>query len=199
MLDHNILFIVPAGGVLDNISLDRLLGDGPGRQHWLKPIGPPKDHPDWDAPEHRTWTETEIEIHFHKSPAKIAVGAVIIAYRVRIHKLIYVAERLPLAEWSQEGIRSEYSRRRWPFYIKARNLTHEYGRVWNQYSLQPFSLAKEYNELHPDGTARLGSILRGNDKAAIPREFAQVLIRRIREMAQALRDGERDPGGMRAE
>jgi hypothetical protein len=167
---------------LDNTSLDRLLAEAADRQFWLKPIGPPKDHPDYHAPEHGTWTEREIEIHFNRSPARVAVGAILIAYRVRIQKIIYVAERLPLAEWSLERTRSEYSRRRWPYYIKARNLTPEYGAVWDRHNLQPFPLAREYSESHPGEPVRLGSILRGNDKVAIPRAFAEVLIRLIRDL-----------------
>jgi hypothetical protein len=167
---------------VDDKSLDHLLNDGRERQFWLKPIGPPKDHPDYAAEELRTWTEREIEIHFHKNPVKIAVGAFLIAYRVRYATLIYVAERLPLEEWSREEVRSEYSRRRWPYYIKARNLTPEYGKVWKRFSLQPFPLAKEYNIPHPEDPALLGSILRGNDKASIPRWFAELLIRRIRDI-----------------
>jgi hypothetical protein len=180
---------------MDNISLDRLLASGSERQFWLKPIGPPKDHPDWDAPVDRAWTEREIEIHFAKTPARVVVGAIIIAYRIRVQKLIYVAERLPLAEWSPEGVRSEYARRRWPYYIKARNLTPEYGEAWNRYNLQPFPLAAEYNESHEQEPARLGAILRGNDKASIPVGFAHLLIRRIRDIQSepgASADGPRD-------
>ena len=168
---------------MDPTSLDKLLADTRKRQFWLKPIGFPKDHPDWDVFESRKWTESEIEIHFAKTPAKIAVGAIIIAYRIHVSKLIFVAERLPMSEWSPADSRSDYSRRRWPFYIKGHNLTPEYGSVWNQYSLQPFALAKEYKELHPEDPVHLGSIQRGNDKALISRGFAEFLIRQIRSAA----------------
>jgi hypothetical protein len=171
---------------MDTIALDSLLGDGSDRQFWLKPVGPPKDHPDWDAPEDRTWSQSQVEIHFSRSPARVAVGAIIIAYRVRYQKLIYVAQRLPVAEWGPSEVRSEYSRRRWPHLIKVRNLTPQYGAVWNQYSLRPFELAREYNEHSLDQPARLGSILRGNDKTAIPRPYAECLIRCIREIPQGL-------------
>jgi hypothetical protein len=167
---------------MHNVTLDALLGDAADRQFWLKPVGPPKDHPDWAAPEHRTWTQRDIEVHFAKSPARIAAGAVIIAYRIRIQKLIYVATRLPREEWGPAETRPEWSRRRWPHLIKARNLTPEYGSVWDRHQLQPFALAREYNELDPDQPARLGSILRGNDKTSLPRPFAEFLIRRIREL-----------------
>jgi hypothetical protein len=168
---------------MDNNALDSLLTDGTERQFWLKPIGPPKDHPDWNSSDDRTWSQNDVEIHFAKSPAKVAVGAIIIAYRVRYQKLIYIARRLPLEEWGLAEVRSEYSRCRWPYLIKGRNLTPEYGAVWNRYNLQPFGLAWEYNERHPDQPARLGGILRGNDKTAIPRLFAEWLIRRICEIA----------------
>jgi hypothetical protein len=41
---------------LDGASLHELLSDARERQYWLKPIGYPKDHPDWDAFESRKWT-----------------------------------------------------------------------------------------------------------------------------------------------
>ena len=104
---------------MDDKSLDDLLKDVRVRQFWLKPVGTPKDHPEYAAEEHWIWTESEIEIHFHKNPVRIAVGAVVIAYRVRYSTLIYVAERLPREEWSKEEVRSEYSRSAWPHHIKA--------------------------------------------------------------------------------
>src|SRR5262249_5610449 len=167
---------------MDNVALDFLLADGAERQFWLKPIGSPKDDPNWDTPEHRTWSQNEIEIHFARSPAKVAVGAIVIAYRVRVQKLIYVAQRLPLEEWGPAEVRSEYSRQRWPHIIKARNLTPEYGGVWDRHNLQPFALTREYNGIHSDQPVRLGSIQRGNDKTALPWPFAEYLIRRIREI-----------------
>jgi hypothetical protein len=147
---------------LDATSLDKLLNDSRDRQFWLKPIGFPKDHPDWDVFETRKWTECEIEIHFAKTPARIAVGAVLIAYRIHVSKLIFVAERLPMTKWSAPENRSAYSKRRWPYYIKGLNLTPEYGSVWNRYSFQPFTLAKEFNAEHSEDPVHLGGIQRGN-------------------------------------
>jgi len=167
---------------MDNLSLDALLTEGRSRQFWLKPIGYPKDHPCWNLEELRTWTESQIEVHFSETPAKVAVGAIVIAYRVNISRLIYVAERLPKTEWIEAEVRPEWARQRWPYYIKARNLSPEYGRVWKQHDLQPFALAKEYNNEHPGAPARLGAILRGKDKAEIPVGFAHSLLRRIREL-----------------
>ena len=168
---------------MDRNCLEELLNDSRERQFWLKPVGPPRDHPDWAAEDERTWIENELEIHFHTTPVQIAPGGVLIAYRVRYSTLIYVAERLPVNEWSQAEVRSEYWRDRFPYYIKARNLTPEFGMAWKRFDIRPFPLAKAGNEFHPEDPARLGSILRGNDKARIPRWFAESLIRRIRDTA----------------
>lgn len=168
---------------MDNKRLDELLSDKRKRQYWLKPVGPPKDHPDWGAEENKTWTEGQVEIHFAKSPVRIAVRDIIIAYRVRYSKLIHVAERLPVDQWTDPEIRSAYSRQRWPFHIKARNLTPEYGGSWNEHALQPFMLARAYNVYVPDDPVHLGSTQRGKDKARVPRLFGGFLIRLIRDMS----------------
>ncbi len=165
---------------MDIASLDKLLTDPSERQFWLKPIGYPKDHPDWDTFESRKWTESQIEVHFAKSPAKIALKAIVIAYRIKLSTLIFVAERLPVTEWGTAENRRAYDKERWPYYIKARNLTPEFGSVWKQHSFQPFALAKEYNSSHPKDPVHLGGIKFGNDKASIPRAFAEFLIRHIR-------------------
>ena len=168
---------------MDNNRLEELLNDGRERQFWLKPVGPPQDHPDWGVECDRRWIENQIEIHFHKNPVRIAVGAVLIAYRVRYSTLIFVAQRLPVSEWSHEEVRSEYWRDRFPHHIKARNLTPEFGMAWKRFDIRPFPLAKAGNELHPEDPACLGAIQRGCDRATIPRWFAESLIRRIRDSA----------------
>jgi hypothetical protein len=149
---------------MDKTTLDRLLGDGPERQFWLKPVGPPKDHPEWKDPEHRTWTQNSIEVHFSKNPAKVVVGAIIIAYRIRMQKLIYVAERLPQAEWGPMDDIPEY---------------------WRLGPVLPAAVCSGkgvQGATTRGGATPLGTIQRGNDKGRIPRPFAEFLIRAIRDL-----------------
>lgn len=167
---------------MDNKKLDELLSHSDNRRFWLKPIGPPKDTPEWDTEELRTWEDGELEVHFHDNPVHVHVGDVLIGFRVRYSKLTYVAERLSVTDSAQWENRPEWARQRWPFPIKARNLTPEYGKVWKQYDLQPFHLAKEYNASHAEDQVKLGSVQRGNDKVQISRGFAEFLIQQIRAL-----------------
>lgn len=166
---------------MDNDSLDLLLTNASKRQFWLKPIGWPQDHPYWDLIEDRVWTQDQIQIDFSDDPVQVAVAGVVIVYRINISQLCFVAERLPVADWTAKEPRSAEQLRRWPHYIKARNLTPQFGRVWKQYDLHPFPLADEYNRLHPENTVTLGNIQFGGDKLQIPQAFAEFLIRHIRD------------------
>ena len=165
---------------MDNSSLDVLLKDAHKKQFWLKPIGAPKWHRDWPLAETRKFTEDQIEVHFHDNPVKIAVAAIVIAYRIRYAKLIYVAERLPRALWDKPEWRAAEWVKHFPHYIKAHNLTPEYGAVWKEHNFKPFTESKKYNELHPEDPVSLGAIKFGADKVTIPQGFAELLIRLIR-------------------
>jgi hypothetical protein len=165
---------------MDNISLDRLLQDRQDRTFWLKSIGPPRDDPRWNDEESRTWRQDLVEIHFARRPGRIQRGDILIAYRVRIRKALYVAECLAAAQRAtEEQIQRDSFRGRWPWFFPARNLTPEYGGRWNQFNIRPFRLAREYNVNHPDDPASLGAIMHGSGQAVIPRRFAEVLIRAI--------------------
>src|SRR5438270_605878 len=88
---------------MDNSSLDELFQDRQERSFWLKPVGPPKDHPDYEKDEHRTWGNDPVEIHFARRPGRIKPGDILIAYRVRIGKVLYVAEYLADAELATDA------------------------------------------------------------------------------------------------
>jgi hypothetical protein len=168
---------------LDNISLDRLLEDASERRFWLKPIG----LPGLDMPRIEAWTESEIEINFVSNTDGIAEGDILIAWRTGASNLIYVAERLPQSQWTTErDIFEPEILQRYPYYFKSKNLTPEFGGVWDRFGLRPFSLAREYNELHPDtDPIVLGALQHGADRLCIPRAFAEYLIRRIRAITPA--------------
>lgn len=58
----------------------------------------------------------------------------------------------------------------------SKNLTPKFGRWWQTYSLNTFTLAREYNDLNPDDPVNLGTLNRGNDKLRITDGFAKFLL-----------------------
>lgn len=167
---------------MDNNGLDDLLNDRRERHFWLKPIGLP------GVPMQRIeeWPEPEVEIVFVHHVNDIADGDILIAYRTGLSRLIYVAERLPESQrTTPRENRSEENRLRYPFAIKARNLTPEYGACWSEFNHRPFTLANELNPLHPEDPAQLGRLQHHSDRAPVPRWFAERLIGRIRESVRS--------------
>jgi hypothetical protein len=165
---------------LDNDSFDQLLADRQERNFWLKPIGPPHYHPDYHKEDHRTWEQDPVEIHFARRPGRIEKGDILIAYRIRIGKVLYVAECLTAPELaSDEQVRQEPYRGQFRWSFQAHNFTREYGRHWERFNIRPFPLARKYNEEHSDEPASLGAIMHGGGQALIPRGFAVLLIKKI--------------------
>lgn len=168
---------------MDNQSLNELLQDKRERQFWLKPVGL-RGIPLLNNKE--VFPESEVEIRFVDKVTNIDDGDVLIVYRVGAAKLMYVAERLPRSQWTtpEDPTLTEEIRVRYPHFIKARNLTPEYGVWWSEFNLKPFTLAKRWNLLHLDEPARLGAINWSKDRAPIPRWFAEALTQRIRDIPE---------------
>jgi len=167
---------------MDNQLLHTLLTDGRERQFWLKPVGL-ADRPLERQPE--VWPEDEIEILFAKDHANVAVGDVLIAYRVGVAKVIFIAERLPATHAAQRDEQiSQESRQRYPYSLTARNLTPTYGMRWSQFNIKPLTLAKEYQPLHPEEPAGVGPLYHRSDRARIAHWLGKLLIQLVQETTE---------------
>jgi hypothetical protein len=170
---------------MDNLNLDRLLVDLQSRNFWLKSVGFPQDSPHWNDEELRTWEEDPVEIHFNlrRRPDCIQQGDILIAYRVRIRKVIYIAECSGHAQWAtDERVSREPNLARWRWFFHAKNWTPDYGSQWNRFNINPFNLARRYNASHPNDQLSLGAINFGSGHASISRGFAEMVIREIRAL-----------------
>ena len=164
---------------MDDKNLDHLIQNPNGRQFWIKPVG----HPDLPVDEHRPYDAPIIRIEFANNPLAIKGGDILIVYRIKISKLIYVAEALSTSfKTTDEEIRKEPWRLRWPWIIEAKNLTPEYGASWARYSLKPFALAKEYNQEDAVEKAKIGGLKFGSDKLRISQGFALFMLKKIRQL-----------------
>jgi hypothetical protein len=166
---------------MDNEPLSKLLQTMSYRQFWIKPVG----NPDLPVDEHKLYSTPTIRIDFATNPVAVKTGDILIVYRIKVSKLLYVAEALSAPfNATDEEIKREPWRERWSWIIEARNLTPEYGGRWSKYSLKPFSLAKEYNQENPPDEAKIGGLKFGSDKLRISQDFGRFLVNKIMQLGE---------------
>jgi hypothetical protein len=165
--------------IIDNSTLNDLLLNAGERQFWIKPWG----HPDLPADEgQQLFNDPTIRIGFSRNPDRVKKKDILIVYRIKVSKLIFVAEVTSLPRHvTDEEIITNPLFERWSWSIETKNLTPIYGTHWYEYSLKPFDLANKYNELNPQNQVNLGSIQRGNDKLLISEGFGKFLIKKIKD------------------
>ena len=73
---------------MDDINLNSVLQNIGSRQFWLKPVGDPDTSPD----ERRLYISDNIRIDFATKPAAIKLEDVLIVYRIKLGKLLFIAE-----------------------------------------------------------------------------------------------------------
>src|ERR1700754_3734540 len=138
---------------MDNENLSELIQNPGNRQFWIKPVG----NPDLPVDEDKRYDSPTIRIDFANNPLAENPGEVLIVYRIKISKLLYVAEALSSSiKATDQEIKQEPWRIRWSWIIEAKNLTPEYGASWAKNSLKPFALAKEYDQKSPAEKAKIG-------------------------------------------
>lgn len=166
---------------MDNERLEPILTDGSNRTFWLKPVGLPGSRADGQE----YWDADPLRVDFAVRPVAVEVGDVLLAFRIGDSQLIYIAECVAgMREATLEEIERSTNRARWRWYIEARNLTREFGRLWQQYDLRPFQLVAEYNALHTAEPENINGLAFGRDKLRVSRPFAEFVIRMIAGLQQ---------------
>jgi hypothetical protein len=165
---------------MDEDALNDLLNKS-GKQFWIKPWGHPDRAPD---EEQQSFDSPSITIGFTEQPSGVNVGDILIIHRIKVSKLIFVAETVasPM-ESTEEQINANPDYGRWTWNIDTRILTPTYGAQWSRFSLKTFALAKEYNDLYPHNKVNLGRINFGGDKLRISEGYAKFLIKEIMRLA----------------
>ena len=165
---------------MDNDALNGILNTS-GKQFWLKPWGHPERSPD---EEQQSFDSPSITTGFTEQPSGVNVGDILIVHRIKVSKLIFVAETVASpVKSTEEQIRANPDYERWLWNIDSRILTPTYGAQWDRFSLKTFSLAREYNDLYPQDKVNLGRIQFGGDKPRISDGFAKFLIKEIMRLA----------------
>lgn len=169
---------------MDNDTLGRLLADDRDRQYWLKAVGPPRYHRDYNRPTTRTFGEGSVETHFSETAFRvreIAEGDIFISYWTGRRKLIYVAECYGgLRRATEEQMQQQESRRDFPLFWLGKNLTPQYGMEWYQHDINPWVLGRR--NFPVEYRSALGRINAGHGIASISRQFAEFLMKQIRDL-----------------
>jgi hypothetical protein len=123
---------------MDDANLKELLRDTSNRLFWLKPWGS-RDFPDQpDAqPGTQFFAAPQLQITFAKSKnaPSIQEGDIFLVYHVRMPpmdapKLVCVTEATSTPSYpTTEQLRKQLWRTKWPWYVRARNLTPTYART----------------------------------------------------------------------
>ena len=162
---------------MDEEFLNRILQDANNGQFWIVLWG----YPELSADEGKqVFDEPVYDEGLTRNVPDTRIGDVLFVHRVHVSKIIYISEVIePPRKSTAQEIEKDAWRKRWTWAIRARNLTPEYGRYWNRCGERTFNLAREFNELHPDGPVNIRRLNYGSH-VKIPRHFAEFLLIKIR-------------------
>ncbi|MGO0257958.1 restriction endonuclease PLD domain-containing protein [Priestia aryabhattai] len=127
----------------------------------------------------RTLSDDVETLHFSKRrPTAVRVGDIVICYAVGTTKLLGYFEVL------SEPVNSMVEGDRWPWSIEAKNLCPDYSENWNSFRNTISSIQNSYNNDIPmtyAGGKTLGALNFGSDRIQLTKEFAQHVIKIIKE------------------
>jgi HKD family nuclease len=138
-------------------------------RYFIKPVG-------WsDRPfsTNRSLSNNIEKLHFSKrKPSAVRVGDILICYAVGTTKLLGYYEVI------EEPVFLEGADR-WPWEVKAKNLSIDYSQRWNFFNNTISSILSTYDSTEPItfvGGKSLGALNFGADKIRLTEEFAKHLI-----------------------
>ncbi len=154
-------------------------------KYFLKPIG----HS--DSPilleEMRDFSDLHQNLHFSKrKPQGVRKGDYVITTAVGPGSLLsYFKVTGGLQHVTDDEIKRDGWKERWPWYMEGRNQSPEFGGQWWVHNIRRQDALNEFLQKHQRtpvtyaGGYGLGTINRGNDKVRITKEFGDFLISQI--------------------
>ncbi|MGG1679519.1 restriction endonuclease PLD domain-containing protein [Neobacillus sp. NRS-1170] len=142
-------------------------------RYFIKPVG-------WsDRPfsTNRSLSNNIEKLHFSKrKPSAVRVGDILICYAVGTTKLLGYYEVIDEPVFLEDA-------ERWPWEVKAKNLSIDYSQRWNFFNNTISSIQATYDSPEPItfvGGKSLGALNFGADKIRLTEEFANHLINIIK-------------------
>jgi len=156
------------------------------KNYWLKPIGVSEN----PIPDGKLFDKPIEQLDFSKRrPSGVVIGDIIIAYGVGNGKILSIYEVRTTPRYATENeIKIDPYKERWPWSVEGINLTQIYGRNWWLHNLYITNLKDEFNNSYSDyaityrGGKTLGALNFGSDKIRLSIEFAKYIIEKVKKL-----------------
>ncbi|TOF96706.1 hypothetical protein, partial [Vibrio parahaemolyticus] len=153
--------------------------------YFLKPIGTQEDPVLLE--EQRDFSDLHQNLHFSKKkPKGVSKGDIVITAGVGSGSLLsYFKVTGSLFHVTDEEIKQEAWKERWPWYMEGQNHSCDFGGSWWEHDIKRNTVLEEFRQLYPktpvtkSGNFNLGTLNFGNDKVQITKEFGEFLISKI--------------------
>lgn len=154
-------------------------------QYFLKPVGVT------ESPilleDQQDFSDIHQNLHFSKKkPKGVRKGDILITVAVTAGSLLsYFKVTGGLQEVTEDEIRRDEWKERWPWYMEGRNQSPKFGGQWWIHNIQRKNALSEFLDKYPDvavtyaGGYNLGTLNFGADKVRITKEFGDFLISKI--------------------
>ncbi|HBC3855485.1 TPA: NgoFVII family restriction endonuclease [Vibrio parahaemolyticus] len=153
--------------------------------YFLKPIGTSEEPILLE--DRQDFSDLHQNLHFSKKkPNGVTKGDIVITTGVGSGSLLsYFKVTGSLFLVTEEEIKQESWKERWPWYMEGQNRSCDFGGSWWEYDIKRSEALEEFRRLFPDipvtksGNFTLGTLNFGNDKVQITKEFGEFLINKI--------------------
>ncbi|HIF5879998.1 TPA: phospholipase D family protein [Vibrio parahaemolyticus] len=154
--------------------------------YFLKPIGTQDDPVLLE--ERRDYSDLHQNLHFSKKkPKGVTKGDIVITTGVGCGSLLsYFKVTGSLFHVTDQEIKQESWKERWPWYMEGQNRSCDFGGSWWEYDIKRNAALEEFRQLYPtipvtkSGNFTLGTLNFGNDKVQITKEFGEFLVGKIK-------------------
>ena len=152
---------------------------------WLKPIG----HTESPINPGRKFDKNNPRLHFSKRrPTGVKIDDLLITYGVGARAILSVYKVTSEPRHITDKEIEEGANERWPWYVKGKNLTSDFGSRWWEFDLKLNDISEEYLTYNSEkpitdaGTQSFGAFNYGHDKLHLDKEFGAWLYNKVINM-----------------
>ncbi len=158
--------------------------------YWLKPEGVTG----FPIKEGTLYASNKKSLHFSdRKPKGVKINDTLIVYGVGTTKILSIFKCISFPNYaSKSQISKTPWKKRWPWYVEAKNLSRIFGAKWWHYDFQINKLKDKFLAKFPNenitfaGSKSLGSLNYGNDKVKLSPKFAKFIIAEIQRQNKQL-------------